>query len=409
MADDRLFRQIPAAMSRLATDLTVQAQNDLSCERFGEALGRPCYEVHFGRSSRCPGCDVDTVLQTRQVGRWYLTDDRPGKPPHHEVTLAPLLNAQGEVEELVEIVRDASVRFAVEKHLIGTSEALEQKVGQRAAELGELTEQTGALREQLQELKRDQAALVQTEKMASVGRLAAGLTHEIHSPLGALLSTENMLERCLGRFREELEHHRAELSERAVSALGRQLDTATRLIELQHAAAQRLKKIVGSLREFAHLDRAQMESFDLHGGIDAALVLLAHEIRSRIEIERNYGELPPVICRPDAINQVFMNLLENAVAAIEGRGHIRISTRVDDARPEEVVLDFEDSGRGIAPENMARILEPGFTTKPRGVGTGLGLPIAQRTISDHGGRIEVRSVLGKGTIFTLHLPIRGRD
>jgi signal transduction histidine kinase len=152
-----------------------------------------------------------------------------------------------------------------------------------------------------------------------------------------------------------------------------------------------------------------LESYDLHEGIDAALALLSHEIGSRIEIETDYGELAPVICRPDALNQVFMNLLENAVAAIEERGRIRISTRIDAARPDEVMLEFEDNGRGIAPENMARILEPGFTTKPRGVGTGLGLPIAQRTISDHGGRIEVRSELGKGTIFTLHLPIRGRD
>jgi signal transduction histidine kinase len=409
MADDRLFRQIPAAMSRLDTNLTVRAQNDLSSERFGETSGRPCYEAHFGRSSRCPGCDVDRVLQRRQVGRWYLTDDRPGKPAHHEVTLAPVLNERGEVEELVEIIRDASVRFAVEKHLIGNSEELEQQVEQRTAELVQLTEQTGALRGQLQELKRDQAALVQTEKMASVGRLAAGLTHEIHTPLGALLSNEDMLERCVVRIREGVEQQGAELSEQAASALSGQLETATRLIELQRTAALRLKKIVGSLREFAHLDRAELESYDLHEGIDAALALLSHEIGSRIEIETDYGELAPVICRPDALNQVFMNLLENAVAAIEERGRIRISTRIDAARPDEVMLEFEDNGRGIAPENMARILEPGFTTKPRGVGTGLGLPIAQRTISDHGGRIEVRSELGKGTIFTLHLPIRGRD
>jgi two-component system NtrC family sensor kinase len=166
-----------------------------------------------------------------------------------------------------------------------------------------------------------------------------------------------------------------------------------------------MKKILGSLRIFAHLDKAEVEEYDLHVGIDAALALLSHALRGRVEVERDYGDLPQVLCRPDAINQVFMNLLENASTAIEGEGRISVKTRLLAA--DRVELTFSDSGKGIKPENLERVLEPGFTTKPRGVGTGLGLAIVKSTIDDHGGKIELTSQPGQGTTFRIALPVRG--
>lgn len=391
MSDERLFEQIPETVSVLDADLTVRTQNRRSRETHGTVAGRPCFEAHFGRSSRCPGCGVEGVLKHRTSDSWFLTDGRSDRPSHYEVSMAPLLDSNGRLEGLIEVIRDATVSLAVEGHLIHTSEQLEAEVTRRRRELDRLAERFDAL-------QRDQTALVQTEKMASVGRLAAGLTHEIHTPLGALLSNSDLLRRCLERLENDLE----QAGEGLPPTLRAQIDNGFKLLDLQQGAGRRLARILRSLRTFAHLDRAEEEDYDIHEGIEAGLALLTHETKGRIELLRDYGEIPPVRCRPDAINQVFMGLLENAVQAIEGEGTIRIWTGVD---RDEVVVKIQDNGKGIAPEHLEKVLEPGFTTKPRGVGTGLGLAIAHQTIISHGGAIEVSSDPGRQTIFTLRLPI----
>ena len=391
--------QIPQALSRLSVDLTVKWQSRSARDEFGDGQDLPCYKAHFGRDTPCLGCNVAEVIAKRTTQSWFLSQEKDGRPVYFEVIMAPVCDADGKVIELIEILRDATVSFAVEKHLISTSEQLESEVETRTREIGLLSRQTDQLQQNLRALREDQSALIQTEKMASVGRLAAGLTHEMHTPLGALLSNADMLRRCVERLQETAE----QLAE--APELRKQVETAAKLLDLQRLAADRMKKILGSLRIFAHLDKAEVEEYDLHVGIDAALALLTHELRGRVEVERDYGDLPQVLCRPDAINQVFMNLLENASTAIEGEGHISVKTRLlDDGRVE---LIFRDTGKGIEPENLKRVLEPGFTTKPRGVGTGLGLAIVKSTIDDHGGTIELDSRPGQGTTFRLVLPVRG--
>lgn len=385
MADDPLFEQIPEVMSRLGTDLSIRAQNSLSIERYGNAEGVPCYKAHFGRDERCPGCMVKQVLAMGRTDRWNMADNRSERPTYYEVTIAPILDDEGRVKELIEIIRDDTLKFGVEQHLIQTSEGLEAEVADRSRELEELTTRTDGLREQLSKLREDQTAMVQTEKMASLGRLAAGLTHEIHTPLGALISNLDILNRIISKSDPPDE-------------------TLKELLELQQLAADRIHKIVRSLRNFAHLDRAEEEPYDLHEGIEASLALLAHQVKGRIEVVREFGDLPAVRCKADAINQVFMNLLQNAVHAIEESGEIRVTTRVEG---DQAVLEFRDSGKGIAKEHVEKLFEPGFTTKPRGVGTGLGLAIAYTTMTDHKGEIEVESAPGRGTLFTLRLPIAG--
>ena len=400
MSEDWILDQLPEVVSRLGPEgLEVRGQNKASLEEHGDTAGTPCYKAHFGRDSRCKGCLVDEVLQSKRTGRWFLTDDRADRPAYFEVTMVPLLDGQGNVVELIEILRDATVSFAVEKHLIQTSEELEGEVAERTRELEGLNERATELRDQLQELRQDQAALVQTEKMASLGRLAAGLTHEIHTPLGALISNLDMLRRCVTRIEEEVA---AGTAAARLEALQKQTTMCGELLDLQQTASERIHKIIHSLRMFAHLDRAEEEEYDLHDGIDASLSLLAHQTKGRIEIERDYGEIGLLNCKPDAINQIFMNLLQNAVHAIEDKGKIRIRSCV---RNNQIVLEVADTGKGIDPEHLEQIFDPGFTTKPRGVGTGLGLAIAYRTIQDHEGTIEVESEPGKGTTFTLRLPL----
>lgn len=155
------------------------------------------------------------------------------------------------------------------------------------------------------------------------------------------------------------------------------------------------------MTDFGRPNAADVELVDLHARIDAAITLLQHETKGRIELEREYGTLPLVECAAQQINQVFMNLLLNGVQAIDGKGTITVRTSTE---PAGVRVEIEDTGAGIAPENLERIFEPGFTTKSRRVGRGLGLLIARRIVDRHGGRITVQSVRGRGSTFSVHLP-----
>ena len=174
---------------------------------------------------------------------------------------------------------------------------------------------------------------------------------------------------------------------------------------LIRSAGERIATIVRSLRSFARLDEAEYQSADIHVGLDSTLDLVNHQFRNRIEIDKNYGDLPMIDCFPNKLNQVFMNLLINGSQAIEGKGTISISTKqVDD----EAVIRIADTGKGISPENLEKIFDPGFTTKGVGIGTGLGLAISYTIIEDHKGSIKAESELGRGTTFTIRLPVEGK-
>jgi signal transduction histidine kinase len=144
-----------------------------------------------------------------------------------------------------------------------------------------------------------------------------------------------------------------------------------------------------------------MHDADLHEGIDSTIPLIQHQLKQGISIVKEYGQIPTVMCYPSRMNQVFLNLLVNAVQAIEGEGSITIRTSADD---DAVRLKFIDTGNGIPKENLDRVFDPGFTTKGVGVGTGLGLPICYQIIQDHRGEISIESEVGKGTTVTVSLP-----
>jgi two-component system, NtrC family, sensor kinase len=251
----------------------------------------------------------------------------------------------------------------------------------------------------------DAAALaeqVNAAKLATLGMLVAGVAHEINTPLGALTSNQDVLRRALERLQAILADEQVDESElgevrRIVRAVGE-------VMQVNNLAMQRMVQIVGSLRSFGRLDRAQIDVVDLHEGLDSVLALLAHETRGRVSVTRDYGVLPRVECYPQQINQLFMNLLLNAVQAIRGTGTIALRTGT--AGEAAVQVEIEDSGVGVPPENLVRIFEPGFTTKGLRVGMGLGLLISQQIVAQHGGRISVRSVAGEGTAFTVVLPVR---
>jgi len=252
-----------------------------------------------------------------------------------------------------------------------------------------------------QELRDTQIQLVQSEKMASLGMLVAGIAHEINTPVGAIGSMHDTLVRAVDKLKSQLE---AQLPD----GLTKGSRLATFLSAIQDAnkviktATERVTTIVRRLRSFARLDEAELKTVDIHEGLEDTLTLIHHEIKHNIEVKRNYGDIPEVSCYPGRLNQVFLNILNNARQAIKGKGVIEITTR---ERDRKVFITIKDNGAGIAPDDLKRIFDPGFTTKGVGVGTGLGLAICYQIMRDHKGGIEVESAVGEGTTFTIWLPL----
>ena len=193
-------------------------------------------------------------------------------------------------------------------------------------------------------------------------------------------------------------------------ALRRAIDVLRRNQETTWDASQRVATIVRSLRNFARLDEATRQRADMHEGLETTLALLQHELGERIEVVKEYGKLPLVDCYANRMNQVFMNLLLNATRAIEERGTITVATV---AEGDKISITITDTGIGIPPEHQQKVFDPGFTTKGVGVGTGLGLATSYRIVKDHGGDIELASAPGRGTTFTIRVPVDaaapGRD
>lgn len=264
-----------------------------------------------------------------------------------------------------------------------------------------------------QELKEAQTKLVHSAKMTSLGQLVAGVAHELNNPIGFIYSNTVYLKEYsekLFKIIEQIKAHPTDIekikSENDYDFIKTDLP---RLIKSCEEGAQRTKDIVVGLRNFSRLEEAQLKEIDLRESIETTLELLQGEIKNRIEIHRQYEQIPKITCFASQINQVLMNILSNAVQAISGPGQIWISTlpiRASDHSAGRVQLSIQDSGGGMSPETLEKIFEPFFTTKGVGQGTGLGLSISYGIIQNHGGEIQVRSQKGIGTEFTLIIPVQ---
>ena len=246
------------------------------------------------------------------------------------------------------------------------------------------------------ELRRSYADLVQAKNLAALTGLVAGIAHEINSPLGALQANLQTIRSAVDKLRSGTAAAGFEAALAATYAASGQC----------REACERVSAIVKNLSQFAQLDRADLRRVQLHEGLESALELLRYRFEAGIALVRDFGPLPEVECRPRDLNQVFLNLLQNAIEAIErhsGEREIRVQTRCEAPWVRVAIMD---TGCGIRPEELAHLFEPGFTTKGLKVGLGLGLPICDRIIRDHGGRIEVASALGQGSTFTVFLPVR---
>lgn len=239
------------------------------------------------------------------------------------------------------------------------------------------------LKKALNELKETQLQLINSEKMASLGQLVAGVAHEINTPVASIKSNNGILSKLIDKIEQN-----------DIKDMLNQINT------IDKEAIERISKIVTSLKKFVRLDEAELQKADINKEIDLTLDIISHEAKNKVEIEKNYGEIPQINCYPNMLNQVFTNILVNACQAIIDKGKIIITTECNN---NKLIIKIKDNGCGIPKENINKIFTAGYTTKGVGIGTGLGLAISQKIIDKHNGQILVNSELGVGTEFIITL------
>lgn len=388
------------------------------------------YHGNVRRSPIIPGAYEAELFFPRSGdnGRWLF------------FTAAPLRDLDGRIIGAIETLVDMSERKQAEEALRRARAELESKVEQRTAQLAsakaeleadvsrraaseqEALRRNAALTELNARLQDAQQQLLQSEKLASIGQLAAGVAHEINNPIGYVQSNLGTLERYLadlGAVATALASAAAQLPpEHPAAIAARQareahdydfiMEDLPALLQQSREGVDRVRKIVADLKDFSRVDSGQdWQWSDLHAGLDSTLNIVNNEIKYRAEVVKEYARLPEVECLPSQLNQVFLNLLVNAAHAIpDGRlGRILIRTG-HDAAAGKVWVEVSDDGVGIPGELMKRIFDPFFTTKPIGKGTGLGLSLAYGIVKKHGGELQVESEPGQGSRFRVVLPVQ---
>ena len=370
-------------------------------------------------------------------GAWEAEDFFPniGASGHWlHFTAAPLRDGGGRVVGAIETLRDVTERRVAENALRRAHDNLEHVVEKRT---GQLAEMNAKLQEDIaqrllaeaelrrsnleltelnQQLSRAQQQLLQADKLASIGQLAAGVAHEINNPIGYIFSNFRTLQNYLDQLFGMLDaYQRAEPSlsapdAAALRAMRERIDLDFLRQDIPTLMAEsgegivRVRHIVQDLKDFSRVDANQEWVWaDLHRGIDSTLNIVSNEVKYKADVIKEYGDIPDIQCLPLQINQVVMNLIVNAAHAIgDARGRITVRTGRDG---DQVWLEVGDNGSGIAPDTVSRIFDPFFTTKAIGKGTGLGLSLAYGIVQKHNGSIDVDTALGQGTRFRVRLPI----
>ena len=436
--------------------------------------------THFNKACAIAlGIAADTVIGKKGIGRFFYGEDRPVMadlivdgamaeiiadlyqnsyrsslvvPGAYEAegffprlgasgrwlffTAAPLRDPAGKVIGAIETLQDITERKVVDAALMKSQLEVELVVEQRTEQLASanLALREDAARRELAELevrKRNdelnllnsklmaaQEHLVQSEKLASIGQLAAGVAHEINNPIGYIFSNFGSLENYLASMFEMLAAYEGAEGEHPTPEAMKLVKTTKQRVELDFLKEDipilmreskegiiRVRKIVQDLKDFSHVDtNPDWQSVDLTQGIDSTLNVVNNEIKYKADVVKEYADLPPVQCLPSQINQVVMNLVVNAAHAMSGpeRGKITLRTGV---AGDKVWLEVADTGSGIPKDVLPRIFDPFYTTKPVGKGTGLGLSLSYGIVQKHHGTIDVKTELGQGTTFRVTLPI----
>ncbi len=320
----------------------------------------------------------------------------------------------------------AKIQSPLSEDFVITEEGQYLGLGSVLALLGAMEQQViknaNELSHAYRELKASQAQLVQSEKMASLGQMVAGVAHEINTPLGYVKNNVEIVQEFIVQLQQMHTSHR-ELVDVILSPDSNDVAIAEKLAELDDLqneiqpdllfedmsaifndtgyGLEQINELVMGLKNFSRLDQAMTDSVSINECINSSLLIAKSTLKNRIEVIKQLGDIPKIACAPSQINQVLLNLFTNASQAIEGEGKILVKTWADD---RNVHISVQDTGKGMPPEVVAKIFDPFFTTKPVGEGTGLGLSISFQIIEQHGGRIRVASEVGRGTRFGISLP-----
>ncbi|MBW4512007.1 MAG: AAA family ATPase [Scytonematopsis contorta HA4267-MV1] len=362
---------------------------------------------------------IPIINQGKMLGILYLENNlSSGAFTYNRVELLKLLTTQAAISlENAHLYRNlAKVKESLEEY----SHTLEDKVEVRTQEINDKRQK---LEKTLEELKNTQSQLIQTEKMSSLGQMVAGIAHEINNPINfihgninyAIKYIQDILD-LIDIFHEEYPEPSPKLVDKATDIdLDFLLEDLPKLLESMKVGTTRIRNIVLGLRNFSRLDESEMKPVDIHEGIDNTLMILQHRIKAKserpeIEIIKEYGDLPEISCYAGQLNQVFMNILSNAIDAVEeslidNQGKISICT--EKTHSNTVKIKIADNGAGISADVVRKIFDPFFTTKPVGSGTGLGLSISYQIIVDkHKGKLLCNSTPGEGTEFVIEIPMR---
>lgn len=380
---ERKFRSLVENANDLIYMLTPDGTFTYASPNWPEVLGQEVSEVvdqsfapliHPEDLEAC-WAFLASVVETGQKrgGIEYRVRHKDGSWRWHTSNASCLKDGAGRVEAFLGIARDIT----------------EKKEAQRALEQAHRS------------LRETQAQLVQAEKMAALSNLVAGITHEFNSPLGAIHSVQGTLATAVTRLEQELESSKPgdEPENREIQSMLKAIWVADDVIG---TGVERVTEIVRRLRSFVRLDEAELKKANLHEGIESTLALLHSELEGRLDVVRDYGDVPAIICYPAKLNQVFLNILTNASHAIEGKGTIAIKTSIEG---DMVCASFRDSGTGISEEDLKSIFDLGFSTKGKRVGAGLGLAICRQIVQQHRGTLSVDSRFGEGSVFTVRIPL----
>lgn len=321
-----------------------------------------------------------------------------------------IITAHSEEYSYVEVIDSGAIDFIAKPFTRNEFKAKIQRVVREVQIQNELRRSIELQKKREQEKEKMQTILNQQEKMACVGQLAAGVAHEINNPTGFILSNLKSLKKYFAKIidytndsaacsnPEELQRLRI----RKKLKIDYMLEDIPDLIDESIDGGNRIRDIVQNLKCFSRVENCKPEDFHVNDCIENTLKIIWNELKYKVEIVKEYGELPIIKCHPQELSQVFMNLLVNASHAIEKHGNVTIKTWSDD---RNIFIAISDTGCGISQENIPKLFEPFFTTKEVGKGTGLGLSISHKIVKKHNGRIDVESEIGKGTTFTVVLPL----
>jgi len=367
---------------------------------FKRGIGLPGRILESGKPAWIVNVEVDPNFPRNKLARHLGVKGAFGFPVQVNGETVAILEffSEEEVdpdERLLRIMRSVGILLGNLFERVRSETSLKQAYEERRKKNEEL-------RIALEDLTATQSDLVQSEKMAILGKITAGVAHELNSPIGAIISAADLSGRCVSKISDVVNKSSSlqdakddQVFRKSLSAL----ETSSQNIA---AGSARISTIVKSLKAFSRLDEAEFQRVDLREGIESTLVLIQYAIKDGTHIVKDFSDIPELFCNPSELNQVFMTLLVRAVEAVGGDGTVTIKTSADKSN---IRVEIQDTGEGIQPEKLNTIFDLDFKAKDHRIGMGLELPNANNVIMQHGGRLKVESEVGKGTHFTIELPV----